>query len=70
MSAASLLLSLLIATAGAVCIVQIWFPLLSSATFVKVMATLAVAVVVVGIIALMRRELRAEARLKDDGYLD
>jgi uncharacterized membrane protein YcjF (UPF0283 family) len=61
---------LLIAAAGSVCIVQMWFPLMSTATFVKVLATLAVAIVVVGVIALMRRELREEARLKDDGYLE
>ncbi|MCP5202099.1 MAG: hypothetical protein H6977_19040 [Gammaproteobacteria bacterium] len=70
MNALGLVLSLLIAAAGALCVVQLWYPVLSAATFVKVLATLGVAVVVIGVIALMRRELREESRLRDDGFLD
>lgn len=65
-----LALSVLIAATGAVCVVQLWYPLLTTAVFLKVLLTLAVLIVVVGIIALMRREIAHERRLRDDGFLD
>ncbi|MEQ8662577.1 MAG: hypothetical protein RLW62_17330 [Gammaproteobacteria bacterium] len=63
-------LALLLAAGGLLCIAQLWFAPFTSAVFVKLLVTLGIAVVVIGAIAVMRRELGHEDRLRQRDYLD
>lgn len=56
------LLALCAVAAGALCILQLWYPLFTTAVFVKLLVTLAVIAGVTGIVAIARRESLARKR--------
>ncbi|MEQ8231377.1 MAG: hypothetical protein RLW61_02030 [Gammaproteobacteria bacterium] len=63
-------LAMLLAGGGLLCVAQLWFAPFAAEIFFKLLVTLAIAVVVIGAIALMRRELGHEDSLRRRDYLD
>jgi uncharacterized membrane protein YcjF (UPF0283 family) len=51
-------------------LVQLWSQLFTSATFFKLITTLAVVLVVIVVVALIRRDYVQDKRLKDKGLID
>ncbi len=66
MSAWHRVIATLVAAAGLLCILQLWYPVVTTEVFVKLLVTLGVLAAVAGIIGIMRREERQKKR----GYLE
>lgn len=62
-------LGVLVAT-GLLCVVHPWLPLFSGAVFFDLLPTSAVALLVIGVLALVRHESGKAQRQRRDGYLD
>lgn len=64
------LVALLVAAYGALVVAQIWWKPLSGGMFWKVSLTWAIALAVVIVVGLVRREMIQESRQRKKGYLD
>lgn len=60
----------LIAVYTALLLLQLWFEIFSSATFIKISISFAALIAVITIIALIVKEYLTEKRQKDKGYID
>lgn len=60
------MIALLVVIAAGLGIVQLWYPLMTAAVFVKVLVTLGVLCAVAGVIGIMRREDTQKQR----GFID
>ncbi|WP_456431911.1 hypothetical protein [Nitratifractor sp.] len=67
---AGILVAAILLVWGVLFLGQIWGEWLEWTTFFKLTVSAAVTVAVIGIVALIIRELGRQKRLKDDGYLD
>lgn len=63
------LIALVIGAAG-VSILQIWTSFLAWEVFLKVLGTLGIVFVVLGLVYVMKADLGYKKKLKDDNYLD
>ncbi len=70
MRKASLTAIVLLVGAGALFLVQLWVRPFAADTFFKLMVTIGVVLVIVVIVALIRREYLNEKRLREKGLID
>ena len=70
MRSASLIAIVLLAAAAVLFLLQLWMRPFAADVFVKLMVTIGVVLIIVVIIALIRREYLNEKRLRDKGLID
>ncbi len=70
MRRASLVVIVLLVSAAALFLLQLWVRPFAADTFVKLMVTIGVVLVIVVIVALIRREHLNEKRLREKGLID
>ena len=63
-------LILLICSGACLIIVQIWNPFLGWGTFIKILLTLIILIIVIGLLMVFRSDLSEHKKLKDENYLD
>jgi hypothetical protein len=70
MRSASLVAIVLLAAAAVVFLLQLWMRPFAADVFFKLMVTIGVVLVIVVIVALIRREYLHDKRLRDKGLID
>lgn len=51
-------------------LIQIWAPILDWGTYIKLMVTFGIIVVVLGLIMVLKTDLSEHKKMKDENYLD
>ncbi len=55
---------------GLLTVAKIWFPVMAWDTYIKVMMTLGLLILVAGLVMILRADLGEHKKLKDENYLD